>query len=106
VLLLLFIGCSSLSAWYCCLLQLSPLFYSHRLRLLDNTSARFVLLHAAGISSCIEPALQPFLSMILQCCGGLPLALKLSGGLLRKHANRLEQWQVRLHRLVQTGREQ
>jgi hypothetical protein len=66
----------------------------HRVQLLQRGAALQLFRQAAGLSGPPGGALEEVEAAILEACGGLPLALKLVGGLLRGTTDRKE-WQVR-----------
>jgi hypothetical protein len=65
----------------------------HQVLLLQRDSALQLFRQAAGLSGPPGAALEEVEAAILEACGGLPLALKLMGGLLRGSQDRVE-WQV------------
>lgn len=65
----------------------------HHLRTLQEPAARKLFDLYAGIEGEIPPHLAEHHRRIVQCCGGLPLALKLIGMQLRNKTS-LKDWEV------------
>jgi hypothetical protein len=79
--------------------QLEEQLHHHKLDVLDEAASRQLLRQSAGLQGHLEDALQEVEAAILEACGGLPLALRLTGGQLYKSKDQAF-WKVMLIALM------
>jgi hypothetical protein len=76
-----------------------PKLLSHRLELLSGAASRQLFQARAGRQDAKDAGPGGLEDRVISACGGLPLALKLAGGYLRRQCNAVI-WQVRCSRCM------